>query len=349
MSTFIRINNGTFRAQSMADLVFPLIADFKQTAKGSKFVTVDGSAVIPGTNKIRINVKSRKSFVIVTEAEYTAQQEDVVEAEAPVKVETDKEIRARITERFEVLDLMTEASIAGDVRGLIVTGPPGVGKSFGVEAKLEKAGLFDHVAGKRVRYNIVKGASTALGLYANLWRYCDEGEITVFDDCDGVLQDEVCLNLLKGALDSGKKRRLAWNSSASSFLDKEGIPENFLFKGTVIFITNVKFDEVGSPKIRAHLDALMSRCHYLDLTMDSMREKMIRIQQVADTGNLFVHKNFSKKDEAEVMEFLDENKNDFREMSMRMAIKLADLKKISPNGWKKLARSTCMHRKATKV
>ncbi len=349
MSTFIRINSGTYRAQSVADLVFPLVADFKHTAKGSKFVTVNASEVIPGTKNIRVNVKSRKAFVIVTEADYLAQQEETVEIETPTKVETDQEILERITERFEVLDLMTRASIAGDVRGLIVTGPPGVGKSFGVEAELEKAGLFDNVVGKAVRYNIVKGASTALGLYANLYKYCDEGEITVFDDCDGVLQDEVCLNLLKGALDSGKKRRLAWNSSSSTFLEKEGIPENFLFHGTVIFITNVKFDNVRSPKIKDHLDALMSRCHYLDLTMDSMREKLIRIKQVADTGNLFVQKNFSKKDEAEVMEFLHENKDSFREMSMRMAIKLADLKKISPDGWKKLARSTCMHRKPAKV
>lgn len=349
MSTFIRINSGTYRAQSVTDLVFPLVADFKHTAKGSKFVTVNASEVIPGTNNIRVNVKSRKSFVVVPEADYIAQQEEVVEAEAPVKVETDLDILERITERFEVLDLMTRASIAGDVRGLIVTGPPGVGKSFGVEAELEKAGLFDNVAGRKVRYNIVKGASTALGLYSNLYKYSDAGEITVFDDCDGVLQDEVCLNLLKGALDSGKKRRLAWNSSASTYLEKEGIPENFLFHGTVIFITNVKFDNVRSPKIKDHLDALMSRCHYLDLTMDSMREKLIRIKQVADTGNLFVHKNFSEKDEEEVMTFLNENKNQFREMSMRMAIKLADLKKISPDGWEKLARSTCMHRTPVKV
>ena len=349
MSTFIRITEGTYRHQSVADQVFPLVADFKKTAKGSKFVTVDASAVISGTNNIRVNVESRKDFVVVPESDYIAQQEDTVAAETPVKEETDAEILERITERFEVLDLMTKASIAGDVRGLIVTGPPGVGKSFGVEKELEKAGFFDHISGKKIRYNIVKGASTALGLYSNLYKYSDKGDITVFDDCDGVLQDEVCLNLLKGALDSGAKRRLAWNSSASTYLEKEGIPENFLFHGTVIFITNIKFDNVRSAKIKDHLDALMSRCHYLDLTMDSMREKLIRIKQIADTGLLFEGKLSTKKDETEVLEFLNENKEQFREMSLRMAIKLADLKKISPDGWQKLARSTCMHRNPVTV
>lgn len=344
MSTFIRIKEGTYRAQSVADLVFPLVADYKQTTKGGSFVTVNSADVLPNTNNIRVNVSGRNSFTVVDQAEYTAQQEAVAETEVPVKEETDDEILERIKERFDVLDLMTQASIAGDVRGLIVTGPPGVGKSFGVETELEKAGMFDHVAGKKVRYNIVKGASTALGLYANLYNYSEAGAITVFDDCDGVLQDEVCLNLLKGALDSGKKRRLAWNSSESKYLEKEGIPDNFLFHGTVIFITNVKFDNVRSPKIKDHLDALMSRCHYLDLTMDTMREKLIRIKQIADTGKLFEGKLTNKKDEKEVMDFLNENKDKFREMSLRMAIKLADLKKISPNGWEKLARSTCMVR-----
>ena len=86
MSTFIRINSGTYRAQSVADLVFPLVADFKHTAKGSKFVTVNASEVIPGTKNIRVNVKSRKAFVIVTEADYLAQQEETVEIETPTKV-----------------------------------------------------------------------------------------------------------------------------------------------------------------------------------------------------------------------------------------------------------------------
>ena len=341
-ATFIRITEGTYRSESMAGKVFPMINDFKETAAGSKFVTVDGSVI--GHNNIRVKVDGRKSFTVVSKAEFNKSKKAAIEAALPEVPETDKEIDERIKERFEVLDLMTQATIAGDVRGLIVTGPPGVGKSYGVERELEKAGLFDKVAGRKTRYHVVKGAATALGLYANLYKYSDEGNVIVFDDCDGVLQDEVCLNLLKGALDSGKKRRLAWNSSSSSYLEKEGIPEDFLFKGAVIFITNIKFDNVRSPKIKDHLDALMSRCHYLDLTMDSMREKLIRIQQVANNGDLFKGYGFNKNQEKEVIDFMHENKNDFREMSIRMALKISDLRKISPRGWAKLARSTCMHR-----
>ena len=346
MATFIRIKEGTYRAQSVAGMVFPLVKDYKQTAAGGSFVTVHAADVLPGTNNVRVNVDSRKSFEIVDEAAFQKQQDEAAADAAPVKLETDEDIASRIEERFDVLDLMTHACIRGDVRGLVVTGPPGVGKSYGVEKQLEEQGLFNKVQGKANRYNIVKGQSTALGLYSVLYKYSDEGNVIVFDDCDDLFGCEVSLNLLKGALDSGKKRRLAWNSSSSTFLEKEGIPESFLFHGTVIFISNLKL-EAAKGKMAAHMEALMSRCHYLDLTMDTMREKLIRIEQVAEKSDLFQSYNFSEKDEAEIMVYMKENQDNFREMSLRTALKVADLKKIAPSQWQQLAKSTCMKRDAS--
>lgn len=355
MSSYVKIKKGTYRNNPVKGLVFPLVQDFKQTAKSS-FVTVDATEVFPGRGTIRVKVNSVKDIVIATATEFDNQAPVVdpnsptpTKAEVPVVVETDKEIGDRIKERFEVLDLMTKATISGDVRGVIVTGPPGVGKSYGVETELEKQGLFDQVAGARQKYHICKGASSAIGLYVNLYKASDKGHVIVFDDCDNVLQDETCLNLLKGALDSGKKRRLSWNSAQSTYLDKEGIPESFLFHGSVIFITNVKFDNIRSKKMQDHLEALQSRCHYLDLTMNTMREKLIRIEQVAATGNLFQDYKFDKKDERQVLDFMHENKDRFREMSIRMALKIADLKRLQPKGWQALARSTCMFHQVPKA
>ena len=45
------------------------------------------------------------------------------------KKETDGQIIERIQQRFDILDEMTKACINGDVRAMIVVGPPGVGKS----------------------------------------------------------------------------------------------------------------------------------------------------------------------------------------------------------------------------
>jgi hypothetical protein len=155
--------------------------------------------------------------------------------------------------------------------------------------------------------------------------------------------DELSLNILKAALDSGKKRVLHWNADSAK-LRSEGIPNKFEFKGGVIFITNVKFENIRSKKLQDHLEALQSRCHYLDLTLDTMRDKFLRIKQICQTGELFAGYDISTEKQNEVLDFMNEKKDVLREMSLRMALKIADLTKVSPN-WKELAENTVMRRR----
>ena len=256
--------------------------------------------------------------------------------------ETDEQIIERMRERFSILDDMTQASIDGVVRGMVVTGPPGVGKSFGVEAVLEKNSLFDKLAGNKLRFDVIKGASSAIGLYKVLYQNADKNNVLVLDDCDTVLYDETSLNLLKAALDSSKKRKITWNTD-SALLRREGIPDSFEFKGSVIFITNLKFDKVRG-KIKDHLDAIMSRCHYLDLTMDTMREKVLRCKQIVSDGMLNEYQ-FTQEEEDDLMDFMLDSKEKMREISLRMVTKLADLKKaMGGDKWKRVAEVTCMRR-----
>jgi len=264
-----------------------------------------------------------------------------VKSQVTAAVETDEQVMQRIAERFEILDDMTKAATNGEIRAMIVSGPPGVGKSFGVERIIDKAVLFDQVAGKRLRAEVIKGASTALGLYSTLYKYSDANSVVVFDDCDSILMDELCLNLLKGALDSGKKRRISWLSD-SHMLRREGVPNQFDFKGSVIFITNLKFDQIKTAKLRDHLDALQSRCHYLDLTLDTTRDKLLRIRQIARTGELFEDQDLSAVAQDEVISFMENNQERLREISLRMAVKIAQLYKSFPAKWQALASSTCM-------
>ncbi len=256
--------------------------------------------------------------------------------------ETDAQIIERMRERFNILDDMTQASIDGVVRGMVVTGPPGVGKSFGVEQVLEKNNLFDKIAGNKLKFEVIKGASSAIGLYKVLYDNADKNSVLVLDDCDTVLYDETSLNLLKAALDSCKKRKLSWNTD-SALLRREGIPDTFEFKGSVIFITNLKFDNVRG-KIKDHLAAIMSRCHYLDLTMDTMREKVLRCKQIVADGMLNEYQ-FTQEEQDDLMNFMFENKEKMREISLRMVTKLADLKKsFGTDKWKRTAEVTCMRR-----
>ena len=332
----IRIKSGMYRNFDAEGKVFALVEQYKKTAKGG-YVTVLNGDTFPGfPDEIRIKVSGPADYEFVTGS-------DAVPA-ASVEVaqtQTDEERMAEIGERFEILTDMTKAAISGDIRAMIVSGPPGVGKSFSVEREVEKATLLDQLAGKRLRAEVVKGSATPIGLYQTLYKYSDPNCMVVFDDCDSILLDDVSLNLLKGALDSGKKRKISWLSESST-LRREGIPDSFEFKGSVIFITNLKFDSFKSQKLRDHLDALQSRCHYLDLTLDTMRDKILRIKQIAKSGELFEDYDFEDFVQDEIINFMDTNKNRLREMSLRMATKIADLRKSFPNTWKRMAETTCM-------
>ena len=339
MST-IRILSGSYRKQSVVNTEFTLVKGYQTGAKGG-YVTVknDGQFAI-NIPEVKVLVDSINDIEFLNGEKVVA---NTVEFKKEVVKETETEAMDRIAARFEVLDEMSRAAINGDIRAMIVSGPPGVGKSYGVETQMEKASMFDKLAGKKVRFNIVKGAMTALGLYAQLYKYSDTKNVLIFDDCDSVFTDDLALNILKAALDSGKTRRICWNSD-SRLLREEGIPNTFNFNGSAIFITNLKFSNLKSKKLQDHLEALQSRCHFLDLTIDGDRDKMLRIKQVhrdAD-GGLFKDYDFTEEQSTMVIDFMWDNHTKLREVSLRMCLKIADLVKISPGNWKNLARTTCM-------
>ena len=331
MNGYVKIKSGSYRNQEITNEVFPLIKQFQLGSNGG-FVTVDGTGLF-GKDKIRITVASPTDYEIVDVAEYAVPKVE--------NQESDEKVIERITERFSILDDMTKAVLSGDIRAMIVAGPPGVGKSFGIERELEKANLFDQLTNRRVKSEMIKGTASALGMYKVLYKYSDENSVVVFDDCDSILLDDVCLNLLKGALDSSRKRVISWLADSHS-LRREGVPDQFNFKGGVIFITNLKFDQMKSQKTRDHLDAIQSRCHYLDLTLDTMRDKLLRIKQIASTGELFSNYEFGEVGQREIIDFMSEKQNKLREVSLRMAIKIADLYKSFPLKWRTMAETTCM-------
>jgi hypothetical protein len=337
MTTQVLVRNGTYRNHAVRDVSFALVKDYTTGAKGS-FVTVKSDGYFGDQfDVVRIKIDSIEDIEIRGGSMESAPSR-VVEFKKPE--ETDDEVMDRIEARFTILDDMTKAAINGDIRAMIVQGPPGVGKSYGVEYQLEKAGIFDKISGKKIKYEVVKGAMTPIGLYATLYKHSDPKSVLVFDDCDSVLLDDLALNILKAALDSGKKRRIHWNAD-SSLLRREGIPDCFDFKGSVIFITNLKFDNIKSKKLQDHLEALQSRCHFLDLTLNTTRDKILRIRQIFRKGDLFQDYDFTPEQGEEIVQYMQENHAKLREISLRMALKLADLTKISSN-WKILAESTCM-------
>ena len=330
MSEQITIVSGKYRGKRLENVTLPVLRPVTAGKRG-EFVTVDASSVF-GDDFAKIRVQLD---------EYTYSGDAEMNVGKKAKTETDEEVMNRIEDRFNILDEMTRATVNGDVRAMIVVGPPGVGKSYGVETELNKAAMLDDMVGRPRSHEVVKGAITPIGLYCKLYEYSEKNRVLVFDDCDSVLTDELSLNILKAALDSSKKRTIHWNADSHK-LRNEGVPNKFNFYGSVIFITNIKFDTVRSAKLKDHLAALMSRCHYLDLTLDTMRDKYLRIKQIARTGGLFTEYGMDAVGEQEILDYMHENQNRLREMSLRMAIKLADLRRMSPGRWMSIAENTCM-------
>ena len=347
INKYIKVEQGTYRNQDMSGRIFPILKDYQRFAgKEGGFVTVDCSELdgFEGLDKARINVPAITDLTLTTEGAFQISRDELENETETVTAtegaETDEQAIERIAARFSILDEMAEAVSTSKVRAMIVSGPPGIGKSYGVERALEKQNMFEDISGSARRFEVVKGAMSAIGLYKKLYEHSSKGHVVCFDDCDAILYDDLALNLLKAALDTGKKRTLCWNTESRTLM-AEGMPNSFEFNGGVVFITNIKFDNVKSKKLQDHLQALQSRCHYLDLTIDSMRDRMLRIRQICGQGMLEKYAMPAATQE-ELIQFIFENKHRLREISLRMVLKIADLWKMKPEGYQDLARSTCM-------
>ena len=257
----------------------------------------------------------------------------------PVRVESVAEIEAKLRDRFEALEIMSEATGRGINRALIVSGPAGLGKSFTVEEKMAEL----EKQGHRVTY--IKGYVRPLALYKLLYENRHAKSVIVFDDSDSIFYDDVSMNLLKGACDSTERRVLHWLSRS---LDREEgedgdrIPEKFEFEGSVIFITNLNFEGLISSgnKLAPHFEALISRSHYLDLCLYTKMDYIIRIKQVVRQGML-KNRGFSESDVIMLLQFVENNMDRLRELSLRMILKLSTLCKMDRANWQKLAKQTC--------
>jgi len=260
--------------------------------------------------------------------------------------ETEEEAMERIEETFLMQDKIVDAAARGVVRGLVIVGPPGIGKSFGVTKQLEAASMFQTLAGKDPLFEILSGGVSPIGLYKKLYFNRAKGLTLVLDDSDGVLFEEESLSLLKAALNSGDSRRICWNKESRA-LEGEDIPNAFDFEASIIFLSNIDFERTaaGTSRIAKHLGAILSRCHYLDLEIGSTRDKLLRIKQVIRQGMLEPY-DFTKAQENEIVDFIMHNSEYLREISLRMVKKIADLVKSDPHEWQALVEATCLTRDA---
>jgi hypothetical protein len=351
MASTVLIKRGLYRGQTIVNKTFTLLKDYTPSQTGMGFVTVDGTKLF-GRDKMRVKVNKNDykvdSSVYAVDPDIDENDFELEdEISEPEVVETDAEILARINERFAILAEMTMGARNGDLRSIFVTGAPGVGKTFIVEKTLEDSGIFDILGGEPCKFEMISGAMTPVGLYCKLYAFRDENQVLVLDDCDDVFEDMQSMNLLKAALDTSKRRMIHWNVDSVS-LRKDDVPNQFEYKGSIIFISNINFKKVKqTSKRRPHLEALMSRSHFLDLTVHTDYEKMLRIEDLVLNTNMLQQFKLEKKVNESIMKFVRENASKFNEFSLRTVIKLAGLAKTFPdnNRWQTVAKMSMIGNK----
>lgn len=352
----VKIVNGLYRGHKING-TFEVVKPWVDGARGGYITVKAEQGIIFQTRTPRIMVEQTDCILLDEHGEELSEQHaamltntgNVISVsnyeQALMQSETDEEAMSRIRHSFEMLSKVADSVAAGTIRGLIVSGPPGIGKSHEVEERLKAHGLFSVIA-ENPDFEIISGAASAIGLYQILWNHREAGHTICFDDSDGVLFDEESITLLKSALNSGNRRRICWHKE-SRINKNNDIPDSFDFAGSIIFLTNVDFQQVISKgtRIGAHLSAIVSRCHYMDLEIGSLRDKLLRIRQVIADGMLNKY-DFRNGEIQTIINWIYSNKDTLQEVSLRMVTKLADLITADSDGWQELAEATLLTREA---
>ncbi len=209
-----------------------------------------------------------------------------------------------IDTRFDFLEKFSNMVISNVTASLLVTGEGGLGKSHTVMEMLEKAGLSEEQD-----FKVIKGYSTPKALYATLFENKDK--LIIFDDCDSILRDPTALNILKGALDSYDVRTVSW--LARGFVD-DGLPDNFIFNGQVIFISNMKLANIDG--------AVRSRTMAVDLSMTT-QDKIDRMRTILPK----ILPDYDMSIKVQALNFIELHKDEAVDLNMRTLQKISKVVK----------------------
>lgn len=247
--------------------------------------------------------------------------------DAPAPVESE----FGINQRFSFVEQMVDMIVQKTLPSAVITGEGGLGKSYTVLKSLEKNGfknltdLSNFEVGAKVdrskSYTVVKGYSTAKGLYRTLFE--NNGMVIVFDDCDSILKDDVAKNLLKGALDSYSKRYISWNAD----MRDDDLPRSFEFTGSIVFVSNMALEKIDQ--------AIRTRSLVVDLSMTE-GQKLERMEVIANSDEFLPE--ISPVSKSLALEFLKSNVNKIPNMSLRSLIAVTKIANTGNSDWKNLAK-----------
>ena len=180
---------------------------------------------------------------------------EIVSKEANASHEATAPAVLNINVRFSIIADLVKLVCKNQIRGLVVSGSGGLGKTHTVMATINEHGDSKNVV-------VVKGYSSPRSLFNTLRD--NASSVIVFDDCDSVLNDVNAVNILKSAIDTSPVRIVSW-------LTARGDDDTFRFDGRIIFISNQSLVDVPQP--------ILSRTLFVDVTM-SQEEKLERLETI---------------------------------------------------------------------
>ena len=325
----VTIVRGKHRDKVFENVNCQLIHPIKLGARGWY-----GNFIIPDHGTIRIQLENEAQLVY-----HKSEMQELftfTDSSNNESQESDESIIARIEDSFSILEEVARGVAQGQVRSLIVSGAPGIGKSAGIIKILDHESLVNNVSYNKISGGIV----SAYQLYQVLFENQEPNSVLVLDDSDQILYNDACINLLKAALESGNSPRMI-SYHSDSVLDL-GLPKSFEFQGRFIMISNVDFQKIidkDKNSIAKHLAALCDRSLYLSLKLHTRREIWCRIKNMVESHGLLAEYNFSKKQIEELLIYINENQEEFRSLSLRTVLQLAQFAKLNPTKWKKLSRA----------
>lgn len=244
---------------------------------------------------------------------------------------------------FESIETFAQDIYHGCVKSLVVAGAAGMGKSHLVEhtfRRLDKEQGFD---GEDMLWSFTKGHALATRVYTSLFDHRERGQVIVLDDADSAFADDIGVNILKAATDSKERRQVSWGTLTKFVSQKSGeiVPSRFTFEGAVVIITNKNLSELaGSDAARAeHIAAICDRSRVINVAIEAPLDRLVRIHSIYRKGGLF-DRRLDKKQQQEVLSFLDEHLYDFRKLTVRRVGIIAENLLNHPKTWRTLTAAT---------
>jgi hypothetical protein len=264
-----------------------------------------------------------------------------------------QEILIHIQNKFDTLRervVNFATSETGIFKGLLVTGPAGIGKSVTIEQALKEANQIT----KKQTYQLIKGKVSPVGFYAALYKNCQKNRIVWFDDVSGILDDETSLEILKAATSRQyEPRRITWGKAQSTYFRDNNIPNSFDYQGHLIISTNRNVSPTAqTKKFKEHFSAITSRMPPTDLTLSKKETYIWTEYLIRERGmlgeNCISHKGgFPDQIVKDTLAYLYQHQSELHELTPRIADAIAGAryewgpeKGYESNKWKVVADQT---------